>query len=36
MNVPVVFAHFLVNSPVAVDFITFIQATNLVVEFGEI
>jgi len=31
-----VFAHFLVNSSVAADCITFVQATNLVVEFGEI
>jgi hypothetical protein len=35
-HVPVVFACFLVNSPVAVDCIAFLQATNLVVEFGEI
>jgi hypothetical protein len=35
-NFPVVFAYFLINSPEAVDCITFLQATNLVVEFGEI
>jgi len=35
-HVPVAFACFLVNSPVAVACITFLQVTNLVVEFGEI
>jgi hypothetical protein len=35
-DVPVVFAYFFVNLPVAVDCITSLQATNLVVECGEI
>jgi len=35
-HVAVVFAYFLVNSPVAVDYITFLQATNLVAEFRKI